>query len=70
MPNSGKCCSGGSQSEIERKRKEGLVPRPCWGSEDTVEHESDGDTNCNWYTEYNHLRIGTGIGGLRNKTTS
>ena len=40
------------------------------GIEKTVEHESDGDTNCNWYTCYSHQRIGTRTGGLRNKRTS
>ena len=35
-----------------------------------MEHESDGDTNCNWRTRYSHQRIGTGTGGLGNKTTS
>ena len=31
--------------------------------------ESDGDTNCNWCTWYNHQNIGTGTGGLGNKKT-
>ena len=35
-----------------------------------MEHESDGDTNCNWCTWYNHQRTGTEIGGLENKRTS
>ena len=26
----------------------------------TMEHESDGDTNCNWHTRYSQKRIGTG----------
>ena len=33
----------------------------------TVEHEIVGDTNCNWCTWYNHLRIGTMTGGLGSK---
>ena len=33
-----------------------------------MRHESDGDTNSNWLTQYQ--RIGTGTGGLRNKRTS
>ena len=33
-----------------------------------MEHESDGNTNCNWCTCYSHQRIGTGTGGLGNKT--
>ena len=36
----------------------------------TMEHESDGDTNCNWRTRYSHQRIDTGTGGLGNKRTS
>ena len=32
-----------------------------------MEHESDGDTNCNWCTWYSHQRFGTDIGELGNK---
>ena len=35
-----------------------------------MEHEGDGDTNCNWCTRYSHLRIGTRTGGLGNKRMS
>ena len=35
-----------------------------------MEHESDGDTNCNWCSWYNHQRIGSGTGALVNKRTS
>ena len=35
-----------------------------------MEHESDGDTNCNWGSWYGHQRIGTETGGLGNKKTS
>ena len=35
-----------------------------------MKQESDGDTNCNWCTRYNHQSIGTGTGGLGNKRTS
>ena len=35
-----------------------------------MEHESDSDTDCNWWARYSHQRIGTGIGGLGNKRTS
>ena len=35
-----------------------------------MEHESDGDTNCNRRARYSHPRIGTGTGGLGNKRTS
>ena len=33
----------------------------------TVEHESDGSTNCNWCSWYNQQRIGIRTGGLGNK---
>ena len=32
-----------------------------------MEHESDGYTNCNYYSWYTHQRIGTRSGGLENK---
>ena len=32
-----------------------------------MEHESDGDSRCNWCTRYSQQKIGTGI---RNKRTS
>ena len=34
-----------------------------------MEHESDGDTNCNWCTWYSQQRVGTETGGLGNKRT-
>ena len=36
----------------------------------TMEHEGDGDTNCNLRPRYSHQRIGTGTGGLGNKRAS
>ena len=38
--------------------------------ETSVEYDSDGDTNCDWYAWYSHQRISTGTGGLGNKRTS
>ena len=35
-----------------------------------LEQESDSDTKFNWYSWYNHRRIGTGTGRLGNKMTS
>ena len=35
-----------------------------------VVQESDDYTNCNWYTWYNHRRIGKGTGGLGNNRVS
>ena len=34
-----------------------------------MEHESDGDTNCNWCTRFSHQRIDKGTGGFGNKRT-
>ena len=36
----------------------------------TMEHESDGDTNCNWCARYSHQRFATRTTGLRNKNMS
>ena len=36
----------------------------------TMEHESDGDTNCNQCTQYSYQRIDKESGGLGNKRTS
>ena len=35
-----------------------------------MEHEGDGDTNCNWRARYSHQRTGTGTEGFGNKRTS
>ena len=35
-----------------------------------MEHECDGDTNCNWCTRYRHQRFCTGTGRLGKKRTS
>ena len=34
-----------------------------------MEHEVDGDTNCNWCTWNNPQRVGTWTGGFENKRT-
>ena len=39
-------------------------------TEKTMEHESNSNTNCNQCTRFSHQRIGKGVGGLGNKTTS
>ena len=36
----------------------------------TMEHESDGDTNCNWCTRYSHQRICNGTRRIGNKNMS
>ena len=35
-----------------------------------MEHESDGETHCNWCARYNHPRIVKETGGTGNKNTS
>ena len=35
-----------------------------------MKHESNGDTNCNWYAEYSYQRIDNGTGGIGNKRTN
>ena len=35
-----------------------------------MEHDSDCDTNCNWFTRYIYQRISTETGGLEDKRTS
>ena len=67
LPNCGLCCTDWPQSKIERKWKEGKVPRPCKG---IVEHKSDVYTNCDWCFWYSHQRILKETGGLGNKKTS
>ncbi len=39
------------------------------GTEKTMKHESNGDTNCNRCARYSHQRTGSGTRGLGNKRT-
>ena len=36
---------------------------------ETMEHEIDDDTNCNWYVRYSYQKIGTRTGGFRDQRT-
>ena len=56
-------------SKVERKRKEREVPRLCMGIVKTLEHESDGYTNCNWCSWHSHQRISKRTRGLWNNRT-
>ena len=51
----------------ERKRKSDKYLDQARKLKKSMEHESDGDTNCNWGTRYSHQRIGTGTGRLEKK---
>ena len=42
----------------------------CNNNDKNMEHENDGDTNCNWCAQYSHQRIGKGSGRVGNKNTS
>ena len=63
-------CPGWPQNKIERNQKEGLVPGPCFETVKAMKHESDGNTNCNWYSWYSHQKIDKSTCGLRNKKRS
>ena len=57
----------------ERKWKEAKRKISTWiflENRKTMEHESDGNTDCNWCAWYIHQRIGAGTRGLGNKSSS
>ena len=56
LPNSGFCRPGWPEDKTERNRNERLLLRHCQRTENTIEHESDGDTNCNLYARYSHKK--------------
>ena len=70
MQNCGLCCTGWPQSTIERKWKEGKIPRPYSGIEETEDDENDVYTYWNWWFWYCHQKISKRTGGLGNKWTS
>ena len=39
-------------------------------TEETIEHECNGNTNCLSCVQFSHQRIGAGIGGFENKKAS
>ena len=55
--------SCGPGSENERNWKDGQVFGSCLRTENAVEHEGDGDTNCNWCTWHCHKKLGRNTGG-------
>ena len=50
LPNSGFCHPSRPESENQKKQKEGQVFRLCKIIKKAMEHEGDGDTNCNLST--------------------
>ena len=63
--------SSGPKSENQRKRKEKHVLRPCQRNKKCIEHESDGDTNCNWWAwnDFQRLDKGSRRVGIQKKTS-
>ena len=72
MLNSGLCHSGWPQGKTERKqkKKDKYLDLARELKKKTMEHESDIDTNSNWFAQYSHQKIGTGTEGVGNKRTS
>ena len=70
QPKSKLCHSSRPQCENQRKRKERQVLRPCQRTKKVIEHESDGDTNCNWYTRNDSYRLGKEAERFRTQKTS
>ena len=57
--------------ERKKRDKHQDLTRPCERTEKkTMEHESDCNTNCNWWAWYSHQRFSTGTLGLGNKRMS
>ena len=44
-----------------------IIRRLCETTEKTMEHEGDGDTDCNWRARHSYQRVGSGIRRLRNE---
>ena len=63
------CRPSGPQSENHRKQKERLVLRTCKRTEKAMEHEDDGDTNCNLCTRKGSKRLDKGAGKVGNERT-
>ena len=56
--------------KLKESTNKRYVPGRCSGIKKAVEHESDGDTNCNWCSWYSHQKISKGTGRRENKWTS
>ena len=56
--------------KVKRKGKERQLLIFCQWVEKTREHESEGDTNCNWCAWNGHEMLGTGAGKIGNQRMS
>ena len=79
LPNCRHCRSVWPQSKTERKKKNKKTKQKknknnTWTLPEnwkkTMERESGGDTNCNWFALYSHQKICTRTGRVGNKRTS
>ena len=70
VPNCGLCRSGWSQGKLKKKANKYKYLALARELEKSMEHESNGDANCNWGIRYSHQRIGTRTGGIGNKRIS
>ena len=70
LPYQGLCYPRGLQSENQRKQKVKQVFGPCLRTKKPMEHESDGDTNCNWRTWNDSQRLGKETEGVGNRRTN
>ena len=66
-PGKGVVTSPTHRKEDQRKWKEIQVLRPCLRIKKVVEHESDGDTNCNWGTGKGPKGLGKETGRVGNQ---
>ena len=63
--NSELCRLGVLRSENQSNRKERQVLRPCQRNKRAINHESDGDTNCNCFAWNDSQGTGKGTGRVR-----
>ena len=63
LPNSGLCRSDWPQVSTEKSKKKDKYLDLARELKKTMEHESDGNTCCNWCIWYSHQRIGKGPWG-------
>ena len=65
LPNSRRCRPGGPQNENQRNEKSDKNLDLARELKKAMEHEGDGDTNCNWCTWNDLQRLGKGLEKLK-----